>query len=167
MKAQLNNIINYFGRLINTIFSLHSYSFLNSEDVEWGGYETRLKFKKLTEIPTYLIPTYPRITIFKISPSADMSNFKHSGNSDMIFDSSDFDVINYALGTMIGYQPRISEGEEINLRGSKLSVLKVEVDFLNIFDDYSMTIYGRGNNHTPVYEGRSIPYNIQINIFIK
>lgn len=166
MKAQINNIINYFGRLINTIFSLHSYSFLNSEEVEYG-YKTWSKFKKLSEIPTYLIPTYPRITIFKISPSADMSNFKHSGNSDIIFDLSDFDVINYALGTMTGYQPCISEGKEINFRGSKLSVLKVEVDFLNIFDDYSMTIYGRGNNHTPVYEGRNIPYNIQVNIFIK
>lgn len=166
MKAQISNIKNYFRRLISTIFSLQSYSFLNSEEVEYG-YKTWSKFKKVNEIPTYLIPTYPRISIFKIRPSANMSNFTHSGNYDIIFDSSDFEVINFALGTMIGYQPRISEGEEINLRGSKLSVLKVEVDFLNIFDDYSMTIYDKGNNHTPVYEGRNIPYNIQINIFIK
>jgi len=48
----------------------------------------------------------------------------------------------------------------LKFKGEEYLVTKVRVDFLDIFDDYSINQFG--GRHTKVYEGRDVPYNIRI-----
>ena len=81
---------------------------------------------------------------------------------EFIFDSSDFFIINKAFGVIdFDIEPTILNNAYIEFKGEKYLILKTRVDFLNIFDDYS-TVFLSGKRHSDVYEGRGIPYNIQI-----
>ncbi len=125
--------------------------------ISWGGlkdsYEevfkstetfSRVIPKPVKQITNEAILNYTRVTIHNIH------------ESQIIFDSSDFDIINEKLGTKQGAQPSFFEGGMIQLGDDKYKIIKLNVDFLKIFDDYSLV--GR----TEVNIGDPIPYNIQI-----
>ena len=125
--------------------------------ISWGGlkdsYEevfkstdtfSRVIPKDVKQITNDAILNYTRLTIHSIQ------------DSKIIFDSSDFDIINEKLGTKQGVQPSFFEGGMIQLGDVKYKIRKLNVDFLNIFDDYSMV------GKTEVNIGEPIPYNIQI-----
>jgi hypothetical protein len=129
--------------------------------ISWGGLKdsyaevfkstetfSRVIPKSVSEIANNAILNYTRVTIHNIQ------------ESQIIFDSSDFDIINDKFGTKQGAQPSFFEGGMIQLGDDKYKITKLNVDFLNIFDDYSSV------GKTEVNIGAPIPYNIQIVIHV-
>jgi hypothetical protein len=113
-------------------------------------------YVKVTEKCSKYIPVYPRVTI----KEGDVLFF--GKQEDLLFDSSDFNVVNEALGSLNGVGASITIGSELKLKSKSYRVEEFQVDFLNFFDDYS-GMYG----HTPVYKGDNVPYNIQISIRVR
>jgi len=134
-----------------------SKKFLASEDKKSLNPIPQKTYKKVEESDSEIIPIYPRITIRDIELDSDWKNPKH-----IIFDSSDFIVVNKALGTFGGSQESFSVGKEFKFKDGKLLAEKVQVDFMNVYDDYSGLW-----EHTDVYEGEDTPYHIQIVIWAK
>lgn len=128
-------------------------SFLSSNKENVSSYRTKNIPQKATEIDAIRIPTYPRFTIYDLSVE--------EREQQLIFDSSDFLVISKAFGLLDGlnYNTILTE-QYLKFKGEEYLVTKVQVDFLDIFDDYSINPFG--GRHTKVYEGRDVPYNIQI-----
>jgi len=111
------------------------------------------EFKKVVEDDAKKISIYPRITIWRV-PS-----------HELIFDSSDFAIINKTFGTFNDISQSFAVGEEFKFKDTTLIAEKVKVDLLSFYDDYVGGTLGGG--HTKVYEGRDIPYNIQVIIWVK
>lgn len=128
-------------------------SFLSSKKEDVSSYRTKKVPQKVSDINADRIPTYPRFTIYEWRVDAK--------ERQIIFDSSDFLVINKAFGLLDGFNYNtILTEQHLNFKGDEYLVTKLQVDFLDIFDDYS--INPLGNRHTKVYEGRDVPYNIQV-----
>lgn len=104
-------------------------------------------FKKISDVKNDQITTYPRITVDDIT---------NDHESKLIFDSSDFERINNTFGAMNDLQQSFFEDRNIEINGKVYITKHVKVDFLNIFDDYSLL------GHTKIYSGIDTPYNIQI-----
>lgn len=133
-------------------------SFLSSKKEDASNYVTKNVHQKVSEIDAIRIPTYPRFTIYDLSVEGR--------ENQLIFDSSDFLVINKAFGLLDGsnYNTILNE-KYLKFKGEEYLVTKVQVDFLDIFDDYSINRFG--GRHTKVYEGRDVPYNIQIIVEVR
>ena len=110
-------------------------------------------FKKVEPKDRNKIDIYPRISI--------ITNVKGRSDWDTIFDSSDFYVINDTLGVFSGAQPSFQPGRIIKIKNKKYVVEKNQIDFIKIYDDYSLM------GHTPEYKGDDTPYNIQIFVEVK
>jgi len=135
------------------------------------------EYKKVTESDADKIAIYPRITIRDTEIEDIWCNeVKKNGSNipnevkelyyskHIIFDSSDFVVINKTFGAFEGLQESFTQGTEIKFKDEKLYTEKVQVDFMNIYDDYSGGLISK---HTNVYEGKDTPYNIQIIVWAK
>ena len=114
-------------------------------------------YRKIAKYDSYKIPIYPRITIHDMDLIQDIHNPQR-----IIFDLSDFVVINESLGSFTGDGVTFLPGNQINLKGKSLRVEKVQVDILNFYDDYSGFL-----RHTHSHKGSDTPYNIQISIFAR
>lgn len=146
-------ILSYFGFRIS-LDSKRQKSFLTSKKEEISKYKTVNVARKISEIDSNKIQTYPRFTMYD-------KNIKGKRHDQIIFDSSDFSVVNNAFGVMDSFNGNtVLTGKQIKFRNSEYFIEKVQVDFLNIFDDYSLNPFG--GKHTSVYEGKDVPYNIQI-----
>jgi hypothetical protein len=129
-------------------------SFLKAKKEGVSTYLSQNVAQKIAEIDADRIPTYPRFTIYEL-------NIQGNSRRKLIFDSSDFIVINTAFGIIGNYNfNSILAGKNIIIRESECVVESVRIDFLDIFDDYSINPFGY--KHTDVYEGKDVPYNIQI-----
>jgi len=98
-------------------------------------------FVNVSDVQNNKISTYPRLTIVQ-----DID--------DIIFDSSDFEVINE-----IFKNKSFNANNILYFNNIEYKIVNIKVDLLTIFDDYSAL------GHTPRYKGKSIPYNMQL--FIK
>lgn len=128
-------------------------SFLTSKKEE-SRYSTKNILQKISDIDASKIPTYPRFTMYDMGSEDDRAR-------QIIFDSSDFTIINEAFGVFGSFYGNTLLNEKIiELNGVKYVIDKVQVDFLNVFDDYSANLFG--GKHTEVYRGKDVPYNIQI-----
>ncbi len=108
------------------------------------------KFKSILEVKNKFVQTYPRLTVFLDSQFPD----------NIIFDSSDFEVVNRYLLSDIGKQQSLNVGNTVKLGEFEFVIKKVAIEFLNLFDDYSTS------GHTTVYNGIDMPYNIQIIVVV-
>lgn len=153
-------VLMFFIRSIYEFIFKPSNSFTSTEEKssEIKVFPAR-EYKKVTESDADKIAIYPRITIRDIELESDWRNPKH-----VIFDSSDFIVINKTFGTFEGLQESFSQGNEFKFKDEKLYTEKVQVDFMSIYDDYSG---GLINKHTDVYEGKDTPYHLQIIVWAK
>ena len=105
-------------------------------------------YKEVKDVWSWRVSVYPRISIYDIESGED-----HTG--ELIFDSSDFDIINEAFGTIEGFQETLQPGKEFRFRDRIMLADDVQVDFMCLFDDYD-------HGWTRVHEGENTPYNIQI-----
>ncbi len=102
-------------------------------------------YRKTNQFTNKDIPFYVRFTLYDTTES----------DRKMIFDSSDYSVINEKFGTFIGIQQAFQVGYNFKLNEINYNVESVQVDMMELFDDYS-------NGHTDAYVGNDIPYNIQV-----
>lgn len=136
-------------------------------------------YKKVVESDSDKIAIYPRITIRDIEIEEKWNNeisvkknisevstaTKESFYSKhIIFDSSDFIVINKTFGVFDNLQESFTQGKKFKFKDGQLLAEKVQVDFMNIYDDYSGGIMSK---HTNAYEGKDTPYNIQIIVWAR
>jgi len=133
-------------------------SFLKSrESLRYHGFNIN---QKVSEVNLKRIPTYPRITIYDMDEDDKYNR--------MIFDSSDPIVINRKFGFLEKVGKYDFDFEEIII-GQYLwdgyIVSSISVFIQGEFNDYSV-ISPIGTNHSRVYQGRDIPYNIHIKIEI-
>lgn len=97
------------------------------------------EYIEVKNISNYDVHTYPRVTIFK--------------NSEVIFDSSDFEVVNKTLNTF-------QSGSSFDFQGTSYRINNIRVIFLSLFDDYTW-------DGTKTYSGKPIPFNVKINVFVE
>lgn len=102
-------------------------------------------YRKTNQFTNKDIPFYVRFTLYETTES----------DRKMIFDSSDYSVINEKFGTFTGIQQAFQVGYNFKLNEINYNVESVQVDMMELFDDYS-------NGHTKAYIGNDIPYNIQV-----
>lgn len=102
-------------------------------------------YRKTNQFTNKDIPFYVRFTLYEITVS----------DRKMIFDSSDYSLINEKFGTFAGIQQAFQIGHNFKLNEITYNVESVQVDMMELFDDYS-------NGHTKAYVGEDIPYNIQV-----
>ncbi|MBF2708265.1 hypothetical protein [Flavobacterium soyangense] len=129
--------------------------FLRSTKDKTSGYTISAVHKQIDKINDRRISTYPRFTIFDVDKSVNVDK--------VIFDSSDFYEINNSFGNYdSNFGISIIKDRKIWIDDFEYIVSNVKIDFLTIFDDYS--IYGPLGSkvHTNVYKGRDVPYNVQI-----
>ena len=144
--------------LLTNLISMDPSGFLRAKKEHVSGYLSKYVPQNIFEIPADLVPTYPRVTVF------DIENGEKE--SKLLFDSSDFLTINYAFNINSGlYGQSLRIGNVLNFRERELKILDIRFDILDIFDDYSKDSFGK--NHTAIYEGKDIPYNIQIFIYVE
>jgi hypothetical protein len=153
-------VLMYLVRGIYEFIFTPSNSFTSTEEKtsEIKVFPVR-EYKKVAESDADRIAIYPRITIRDIELETEWHNPKH-----IIFDSSDFVVINKTFGTFEGLQESFSPGKEFKFNDEKLYADKVQVDFMSVYDDYSG---GLIKNHTDAYEGKDTPYHLQIIVWAK
>lgn len=153
MMIFIDKLIKYFKNIFNAIFIFDQTSFLKADGK--AKHLHGIKFydlKKVSTINENKIYAYPRFSIFE-----------KTNEENLIFDSSDFWIINNLLATdctkdfTIGY---VFEYEYF-----KYKIENIKVSIMDVFDDYS-TIFSNGNNHSKVYLGKDTPYNIQILIYV-
>lgn len=118
-------------------------------------------YKKVEERDADKIPIYPRITIRDINVDAD--DWKNP--KKIIFDSSDFTIINKTFGVFNDLQESFKQGKKFKFKDTELIAEIVQVDFMSIYDDYSGGLLGK--HHTEVYEGKDTPYNLQIIVWAR
>lgn len=149
-------VIMYWMRNFLVIFLKPTLHFISHKDENQTSIIPKVEYKKVHERDSDKIGIYPRITIHD-SEITDWKNPNH-----ILFDSSDFVVINRTFGSLEGLQESFQVGTEIKFNDAILLTEKVKVDFLCIYDDYSGHL-----GHTDVYEGEDTPYNIQIVVFAR
>jgi len=108
------------------------------------------EYKRVSDFTSKQIPFYVRFTVYELIDN----------NEKMVFDSSDYSVINKAFGAFENIQQSFVRGDEFEFKGKLYSTEFVKVDFVGIIDDYHM-------GHSKVYEGIDTPYNIQVFIKLK
>jgi hypothetical protein len=143
-----------FKRIFWALTEKDASTFLRSKEDNDSEYFSNRVCKKASEVEASRISTYPRFTVF------DKSIQKKE--DQLIFDSSDFFVINKTFGIFDDWKGvSIVNERRFKFRDKEYIVTKVQVDFLGIFDDYTM-LSPFGHRHSEVYEGEDTPYNIQI-----
>jgi hypothetical protein len=110
-------------------------------------------FRNVKEIKNKDISTYPRLTISEL-------NSNTPNEKEIIFDSSDFEYINKTFKLTEEHYFSLNKGETITYENIDYYIEDVKVDFLYIFDDYSL--FG----HSKKYQGIGTPYNIQIIVLV-
>lgn len=110
-----------------------------------NSFFTPTVYRKTNQFTNKDIPFYVRFTLYETTES----------DKKMIFDSSDYSVINEKFGTFTGIQQAFEVGGNFKLNEITYNVESVQVDMMELFDDYS-------NGHTKAYVGDDIPYNIQV-----
>jgi hypothetical protein len=122
----------------------------------------------VNEANSYLIPTYPRFIVNDLGiedRGHPMSNsYKPDLKDRNIFNSSDFDAVNEAFGSVIPNRGQtLIRGKTIFFRGEMYDVESIEVTIADYFNDYSFNSFERGIPH----EGKATPYNIIIEINLR
>jgi len=121
-----------------------------NENVNILGYSYP-NFKKVSDIRNNQIPTYPRFTVFE---------GERKVKNKVIFDSSDFTVVNKTFGTFNkDYGAYFMNMGKFRINEKEYYVVELTVALNPGFEDYSEGF------HTPCYLGEDTPYNIQINIY--
>ena len=118
----------------------------NSIAAAIGQYE----FKRVSNFNSKQIPFYVRFTIYELIEK----------NENMVFDSSDYSVINKAFGAYENFQQSFIKGGEFEFKNKLYSTEFVKIDLVSIIDDYHM-------GHSNIYEGLDTPYNIQVIVKLK
>lgn len=113
------------------------------------------EWKKTGEVKASQIPIYPRVSLFDRTQDND--------GPVMFFDSSDFIVINSILTDSIRH---IKVGKVFKYEETRYRIEEIQVHVLDSFDDYS-TKFRNGTNHSEVYLGDDVPYNMQVQVFVK
>lgn len=108
------------------------------------------EYKRVSDFTSQQIPFYVRFTVYELIDSSEK----------MIFDSSDYSVINKTFGAYENIQQSFVQGDEFELKGKLYSTEFVKIDFVGIIDDYHM-------GHSKIYEGLDTPYNIQVFVKLK
>lgn len=108
------------------------------------------EFKRVSDFTSKQIPFYVRFTVYELIDN----------NEKMVFDSSDYSVINKTFGAYEDIQQSFIQGDEFEFKGKLYSTEFVKVDFISIVDDYHM-------GHSKIYEGLDTPYNIQVIVKLK
>lgn len=103
-------------------------------------------YQKVLNVDPSSIATFPRLTVLDLD------------TGDLIFDSSDFDVIRQSLGINEDLQPGFTLDGDFKLFKDDFVTKKMRVDYLNIFDDFS-------EMQTKIRSGEKVPYCIQITIY--
>lgn len=154
-------VISFFMSLIVLVVSLailnrlenkDSSSRLRSYKKDTSAFSKPI-FRKVKEIQNKDISTYPRITLTELKS-------KTLNEKEILFDSSDFEYINKTFKLTEEFYFSLNKGETITYQNIDYNVEDVKVDFLFIFDDYS--IFG----HSKKYQGIATPYNIQIIVLV-
>jgi hypothetical protein len=169
----------FIMRGLNEFILTPSNRFLSTEEKssKMSAFPER-EYKKVVEDDSDKIAIYPRITIRDVEiENAWRNEIKERGISGMsentkdlyyskhiIFDSSDFIVINKTFGAFENLQECFAVGQEFKFKEAKLITEKVQVDFMSIYDDYSGGLISK---HTNVYEGKDTPYHIQIIVWAR
>lgn len=148
------------SHLFKHVDSTSNFTSIVSQNQGNYSFGKRREFKKVSEVDSRKISTYPRFTIFDITGIEAIANHPLDMAGKIVFDSSDFEVINQTFGAFEGLQHNFAKGLVFNYNEAKYITEKVRVDFLNIFDDYHM-----GN--TENYSGKKTPYNLQIIVTVK
>ncbi|ALJ01000.1 hypothetical protein [Rufibacter tibetensis] len=141
-------ILSLLRKAYNSIFGTDASSFLRAQKVPIDC-RAGIHLKRIPEVDSRRIPTYPRFTVYDLDIS--------EGEDQLIFDSSDFDVVNARLGGTI------QKGGFLQLGPKRYLVADVQVELMGCFDDYSLDQYchsGGIHRHSKVYQGRPVPYNV-------
>src|ERR1035437_4588752 len=112
-------ILMFFVRNIYKYILTSSNSFLSTKDESL--YLGR-KYRKVEEFDANTIAIYPRFTIW---------DSESDSNQHMIFDSSDFVVVNKAFGVFEDYPESFLAGREFKFKDEKMLAEKVQVDFIS------------------------------------
>lgn len=146
--------MNYLKKLFNLITRRYSSSYLSSKKEYYNSRLINQELRKVSEIDHKLITTYPRFTIYEINVEEN--------TKELIFDSSDSYRINYDFNIFDHWNGKtLSVDRKFKFKNKFLMVKDIQVDMLSQFDDYSIPS-PFGHYHSEAYEGRDIPYNIQI-----
>ena len=144
----------FLKKLFHSITGRYSSSYLSSKKEYYNSRLINHELRKVSEIDHKLITTYPRFTIYELNVEEN--------TKELIFDSSDSYCINYDFNIF-----ELWNGQSLIINKkfrfkNKIFIIKdIQVDFLSHFDDYSIPSPS-GHYHSEAYEGRNIPYNIQI-----
>jgi hypothetical protein len=152
-------LLMFWMRGLLIVFLNPTAQFYSTKEDKPLGPFPEIHYKKVKEFDSDWIGIYPRITIRDVELESDWKNPKH-----IIFDSSDFIVINKTFGAFDNLQESFSQGKKIKFKNTELLTERVQVDFMNIYDDYSGGLISK---HTDAYEGKDTPYNIQIIVFAR
>lgn len=140
--------------IIAKIHYHHPKKYFKSSKERDGNENPISRFRKITEFDAKKIGIYPRITI----RNADISDLYDT--KLLIFDSSDFNVINKTFG-IFDFPQTLRKGTKIKFKDTRILTESIEVLFYQYYDDYSET------ELTDVFEGDPTPYNIQIMVSAK
>jgi hypothetical protein len=147
-------------------------SFLRSRKLFSDELSTRL-YKMVGDIDGNRISTYPRFILYNISLPKKDALSKLINESQMIFDSSDYTIINNAFGSDIpNFGQTLTLGKKLKFRGEEYLVTNIEITIADFFNDYSLQQfeYSREESihpigrHTRVHEGNDVPHNIIIKV---
>jgi hypothetical protein len=147
----LSVFISFITILTSKFFNYNIKSLLSSQASQYNFIEAN-SLHKVSSVSNDKISNYPRFTIY----IDDETNEREQ----MIFDSSDFEIINKAFGTDKQMQPILANNRYTFFRNKKYYIKKMNVDMMSLFDDYSSL------GHTSIYEGEATPYNIQIVMYL-
>lgn len=145
----------YFGykyfSLKNHIINFNPFSSTKDK----SDYFSRNMPRKISDIDFNDIKTYPRFSVWNYVVG---ENEPH-----VIFDSSDISVIqeNFNFVNLIS----IKSNRHLKIKGQFYDITNIQVDLLDIFDDYNINPISK--TLPQAFEGRKIPYNIQIIIETK
>lgn len=146
----------YFENLIDAIFIFDQSSVFKASGEVKDLYGIKFRdSKKVSEIKHNKITTYPRVSLYENEPNS-------KNGKRRIFDSSDFWYVNNSFGKSV---KSLRVGNRLNFNDNIYEITEINVDILDIFDDYS-TKFRDNSNHTSEYIGENTPYNIQIFITV-
>lgn len=116
----------------------------------------------------YRIPTYPRFLINNLSIKKEAfrvtSFFDRPTNKQNVFNSSDFLLVNIAFGSIKpNFGQTLKIGGTLRFYDKDYKIVNIKVTIADYFNDYSFTAY----ETSIVNEGKSIPYNIVIEVDVE
>ena len=150
-------------------------SFLRSRKPYPGEPSTCL-YKMVGDVDGNRIPTYPRFVLYDLDMPIKDNLSKIINESQMIFDSSDFTIINEAFGSVTpNFGQTFTSGKNLKFKGQEYMVVNIQISIADFFNDYSLPQFDYSSEKglhpigrfTKVHEGKDVPYNIYVKIDLK